>query len=165
MYLSSLYLYEKENRISGKVLGGVNETIENRLNSNDSKSVSDFDGLNADDRTQKVIVKFSARGSSATTSSVDFFQPLANSNRLFESPVNITESLYNPPSSISSSSYFLRMHNLLQMLLLLERSRFQQSPNLFEMTSFSSLSVFIKEMSMNSIIFVTMIIINFVRGL
>lgn len=101
------YPPENEKRVSRKGLGGVNEAIENRLNNNDSKKVSDSDGLNADDTTQKVIVKFSARGSSATTSANEFVQPyqqiLVDSPR---APGSITEFLYNPPSSIHQSYFF-----------------------------------------------------------
>ena len=88
---------------SGKVLGGVEGTTENRQQSNDSESVLDFDLVDIDDRTQKVIMKFSTQGSSTTTSSIDLFQSdqqmLIDSSR---APV-ITESLYIPPNPILPS--------------------------------------------------------------
>ena len=153
-----------------KFAGESRETIENRRHTNDSESALNFDLLDVDDGTQKVIVKFSPQDSSTTnTSSPDFFrsdqQILIDSSR---APVNISESPYIPPNSMLSSSIrpsyfwegFVQSSTLRRLL---ERSTSQQSPNLFETASFNSLSVFINEISMNSIIFVTLIIVSFVR--
>jgi hypothetical protein len=63
--------------------------------------VSDFDVLKDDDRTQKMVGHFAARGSSGTTALVKLLQPYQQTP--IGSPKassNITEFLYNPPSSM-----------------------------------------------------------------
>jgi Fungal Zn(2)-Cys(6) binuclear cluster domain len=95
----------KDPSSSGKALGGDKETIESRRHNNDSASALNFDLLDVDDRTQQVVVKFSPRGSSTTTSSINLFQSdqqiLIDSRR---APINITESPYIPLSSMLPSN-------------------------------------------------------------
>src|SRR5208282_3925324 len=80
----------------GNTLGVVEE---NRRH--DAERALNGDDLNIDNRTQNVIVKFSSRNSSASTSSLNLFQydqqMFIDSSR---APSDITESLYNPPNSM-----------------------------------------------------------------
>jgi len=92
---------QKDNSYAGKILVGVKETLENRQHSNGSESMLNFDVLNVVDRSQKVVMKVLAQGSSATTSSVNLFR--SNQQMLIDplrTPANGTKYFYNPPSSL-----------------------------------------------------------------